>query len=143
MPRHSSILDHPRRERADALILAGDRPISAIARELGLPIESFKRYARRLRANSHAPVPLPAMSPIETFERAFGFPPMPHQRAYLEEKRPTVVLKARQVGMTVSAAALAVHIARSQPGSTSVVISPSLRQSSEVTARARLALWEW
>src|SRR5439155_26434919 len=94
MPRHSSILDHPRRERADALILAGDRPISAIARELGLPIESFKRYARRLRVNGHAPVPLPAMSPIETFERAFGFPPMPHQRAYLEDKRPTVVLKS-------------------------------------------------
>src|SRR5258706_159116 len=79
----------------------------------------------------------------EPFERAFGFPPMPHQVAYLEETRPTVVLKGRQVGMTHAAAGLAVHTARSEAGSTSVIISPSLRQSSEVTARARLALWEW
>lgn len=144
MPRRSDVLDHPRREQVDALILERELPIAAIARTYSLPPESLKRYARRLRANGHGPAPLPTtMTPLETFERAFGFEAMAHQRSYLEETRPTVVVKGRQVGMTASASAMAVHTARSQPGSTSVIISPSLRQSSEVTARARLALWEW
>src|SRR5204863_2997652 len=42
---------------------------------------------------------------------------------------------------TEAASALAIHTARGKAGSTSVIISPSLRQSSEVTVRARLGLW--
>jgi hypothetical protein len=144
MPRHSSILDHPARQQVDRLLLDRDRSVAGIATEFEMPVESLKRYRRRLLTNGAAPKPLPAaMTPVETFERAFGFAAMPHQGDYLEETRPTIVLKGRQVGMTASAAGAAVHVARSQPGSTSVIISPSLRQSSEVTARARLALWEW
>jgi len=144
MPRRSSILDHPARPKADQLLRAGDRSVASIARQLGMPPDSLKRYARRLRAGEPMPEAAPAaLGPVETFEHAFGFVAMPHQVEVLEEIRPTLVVKGRQIGMTATAAALAVHTARSKAGSTTVIISPSLRQSTEVTARARLALWEW
>lgn len=144
MPRQSSILAHPRRPDADRLIRAG-RSIASVALELGMSERALDRYAaKHLKSDVAAQDPVPeSLTVLETFERAFGFAPMPHQVTYLEETRPTVVLKGRQVGMTAAAAGLAVHTARSRPGSTSVIISPSLRQSTEVTARARLALWEW
>jgi hypothetical protein len=142
MPRRSSILDAPNRAAVDDQILRRDRSLRRIAAEAGLPYPALKRYARKLRANGARPDRAPeTMGAVETFERAFGFPAMPHQVTYLEEMRPTLVRKGRQVGMTHAASGLAIYTARSRPGSTSVVISPSLRQSSEVTARARLALW--
>jgi len=143
MPRQSSILDRPDRAALDALILAGERSLTDIATDHRVPYENLRRYAAGLRPRSAAEPSSDAMTVTDTFERAFGFAPMPHQVSYLEETRPTAVLKGRQVGMTHAASGLAVHTARQKPGSTSVIISPSLRQSSEVTTRARLALWEW
>ena len=117
--------------------------MAAIARDLGVGVESLKRYARKRRDHDEPPRTLVGSSALETFERAFGLTPKPHQATYLGETRPTIVIKGRQVGMTTGASGLAVHTALSQPGSTSVIISPSLRQSGEVTDRARLALWKW
>lgn len=147
MPRRSTVLDSPHLRTIDALLVADDRPVKAIASEFGVPYPALKRYARRVRSGDGiAPrdaSPGHSLTAVDTFERAFGFGAMPHQVAYLTETRDTVVLKGRQIGATAAAAALAVHTARSQPGSTTVIISPSLRQSSEVTGRARIALWEW
>ncbi len=78
---------------------------------------------------------------MDTFERASGHPVMAWQRQMLEETRDTLLLKGRQTGATEVAAALAIHTARSKAGSTSAIVSPSQRQSSEVTVRARLGLW--
>ena len=47
-----------------------------------------------------------ALDPAVTFRDAFGFDPLPWQAGYLRETRPTVVLKGRQVGASLSAAAL-------------------------------------
>ena len=78
---------------------------------------------------------------LETFERASGHSPMAWQHSFLTETRDTLLVKGRQVGATECASVLAIHTARTKPGSTSAIISPSQRQSSEVTVRARLGLW--
>ena len=78
---------------------------------------------------------------LDTFARASGHSAMAWQRQMLEETRDTLLVKGRQVGATEVAAALAIHTARRKAGSTSAIISPSQRQSSEVTVRARLGLW--
>jgi hypothetical protein len=79
--------------------------------------------------------------PVATFREAWGLEPKPHQVEYLTEERSTLVLKGRQVGFTQAGAALAIHAARSRPGSMSLIISTSKDQSAEVARRARLGLW--
>jgi hypothetical protein len=82
----------------------------------------------------------------ETFEAAFGMEPMRHQLDYfdladVDGGGDLVCLKARQVGMSFAAAALAIHTARSSPGPDVVVASPTQRQSSEVGFKIRTGLW--
>lgn len=106
----------------------------------GLAYEAAKRHVRlHERAPDAAIVP---GSILDTFQRASGHPPMDWQREMLGETRDTVLIKGRQVGATEVASGLVVHTAMHKPGSTSVVVSPSLRQSTEVTRRARLGLWQ-
>lgn len=81
-----------------------------------------------------------ALDPAVLFEDAFGVPTLDWQRAYLREQRPTVTLKGRQVGASQSAAALAIHTARYWPNANAVIVSPSLKQSTEITTRARAGL---
>lgn len=81
-----------------------------------------------------------ALDPAETFRLAFGHEPHAWQVGYLRESRPTVLLKGRQVGATQAAAALAIHVARHRAGADVVIVSPSLKQSGEVTGRARAGL---
>jgi hypothetical protein len=104
----------------------------------------YRAAARHVQNHIDRPgaVPAPQAGILETFERAFGYPPMAWQRDLLSETRDTLVLKGRQVGFTACAAALAIHTARQVSGSTSAIISPSQRQSSEVTVRDRLGLWQ-
>lgn len=83
---------------------------------------------------------LAAIDPVVTFVDAFGGQPHDWQHDYLRETRPTVVLKGRQVGATQGAAALAIHTTRYQPDVDAVIVSPSLKQSSEITTRARAGL---
>ncbi len=81
-----------------------------------------------------------ALDPIVLFRDAFGFDPLDWQRGYLRETRPTVVLKGRQVGASLSAAALAIHTTVYMPNVNAVIVSPSLKQSTEITTRARVGL---
>lgn len=81
-----------------------------------------------------------ALDPAVLFEQAFGFAPLDWQRGYLRETRPTVVLKGRQVGASLSAAVLAIHTVRYQPDVNVVIVSPSLKQSGEICTRARSGL---
>jgi Terminase large subunit, T4likevirus-type, N-terminal len=81
-----------------------------------------------------------ALDPAALFCDAFGFDPLPWQRGYLRETRPTVVCKGRQVGASLSAAALAIHKATYWANVDVVIVSPSLKQSTEITTRARAGL---
>ena len=81
-----------------------------------------------------------ALDPAVLFERAFGLVPLDWQRDYLREDRPTAVLKGRQVGASLAAAALAIHTAIHSAGVNAVIVSPSLKQSTEIAGRARIGL---
>jgi len=81
-----------------------------------------------------------ALDPAVLFAHAFGLPALPWQRGYLREDRPTVVLKGRQVGASLAAAALAIHKATYWPNVDVVIVSPSLKQSTEITTKARAGL---
>lgn len=81
-----------------------------------------------------------ALDPAVLFRQAFGFEALPWQCGYLREDRPTVVLKGRQVGASLSAAALAIHTVRYWSDVNAVIVSPSLKQSTEICTRARSGL---
>lgn len=81
-----------------------------------------------------------ALDPAALFEHAFGMAPLAWQADYLREDRPTAVLKGRQIGASMAAAALAIHSARYWPATNAVIVSPSLKQSTEITTKARLGL---
>lgn len=81
-----------------------------------------------------------ALDPAVTFADAFGEDPLPWQVDYLREHRPTVVLKGRQVGASTAAAALGIHVVRYRRDVNVVIVSPSLKQSTEITTRARAGL---
>jgi hypothetical protein len=81
-----------------------------------------------------------ALDPAALFRVAFGMEPLAWQADYLRETRPAVLLKGRQVGASLAAAALAVHTAIYYAETNVVIVSPSLKQSTEITARARTGL---
>jgi hypothetical protein len=81
-----------------------------------------------------------ALDPAALFRDAFGLEPLGWQRDYLRETRPAVLLKGRQVGASLAAAALAVHTAVYQTDTNIIIVSPSLKQSTEITTRARTGL---
>ena len=81
-----------------------------------------------------------ALDPAELFRAAFGLGPLPWQVAYLREQRPTVVLKGRQTGASTAAAALAIHTTVFEANVNAVIVSPTQKQSQEITTRARLGL---
>jgi hypothetical protein len=138
MPRQCAVCTAPNRATFEAAVLAG-ATVKDAARAAELPYPAAKRH---IRSHGRAPALLAGPAAIvETFERASGHSAMAWQRQMLEETRDTVLVKGRQVGATEVAAALAIYVARSKAGSTSAIISPSQRQSSEVTVRARLGLW--
>lgn len=81
-----------------------------------------------------------ALDPAVLFRHAFGFDPIDWQTAYLREERPAVVLKGRQVGASLAAAALAIHTATYRPNTHCIIVSPTLKQSSEIAVKARRGL---
>jgi len=83
---------------------------------------------------------LAALDPVAVFERAFGFPVLDWQKRYLREDRPALVLKGRQIGASLAAAALCIHQAIYVPNSLAAIVSPSLKQSTEICTRARMGL---
>lgn len=80
------------------------------------------------------------IDPTYTFEQAFGVAPLTWQVPYLWEVRNAVILKGRQVGASTCAAALAIRIIRSQPKKLAAIVSPSMKQSTEVKLRAKNGL---
>lgn len=153
MPNRCTVCASGAAPVAERLIHQG-QTMAHVSRTLSLSYDSLKRHMQHAvrRASPGAPtggpshrvaprVP-PTDDPCETFELAFGNAPMDHQREYLTETADTVFLKGRQVGATQAAAGLAIHVARSMPGSLSAIISPSMKQSTEVGGRARLGLWD-
>lgn len=138
VPRQCAACISDDRAAFESAVEAG-ATVKAAAARFHLAYDTAARHIRlhdRARPSAEAPG-----SVAETFARAFGHPPMAWQRGFLAETRNTVLVKGRQVGATEAASALAIHVAMTKPGSTSAVVSPSLRQSSEVTVRARLGLW--
>jgi hypothetical protein len=81
-----------------------------------------------------------ALDPAALFREAFGLDVLPWQRDYLREERSTVLLKGRQVGASLSAAGLAIHAVRCSSDVNAIIVSPSLKQSTEITTRARAGL---
>jgi len=143
MPRRSVALDHPQRKLIEELIHAGERSVQSIAAEFGIPDQSLRLYARKLRSvKVQAAAPAPALDAVETFRAAFGQEPTGYQVEFLRDVRPTLILKSRQSGMTQAAAALAICTARSRPGADAVIVSPSMAQSKEVAVRARIGLYQ-
>ena len=78
--------------------------------------------------------------PVALFEMAHGFPPLDWQAPYLRETKNCVVLKGRQVGASTCAGLLAVRMAVYFPNTLAAVVSPSLKQSTEVKVRAKEGL---
>lgn len=152
MPRRCAICESPMRAAAEGLRVMG-RTVPAIAEELQLPLNGLYRHMRGhvtwpegfgpqpIEIDKLAPEAV-AFDPVDTFRRAFGQEPFGYQVDYLTTTADVVVLKGRQTGFTQAASALAIATARSKPGALAAVISPSLRQSSEVAVRARVGLWE-
>lgn len=81
-----------------------------------------------------------ALDPVVTFRQAFRLDALPWQCGYLREDRPTVVLKGRQTGASTGAAGLAIHATVYASDVNAVIVSPSLKQSTEITTRARIGL---
>jgi len=77
------------------------------------------------------------MSSRELFIRATGDMPHEWQEDYLRETRDTIVLKGRQVGASSAGGVIADRYAIYVPGSLVAIVSPSLKQSSEVKERAK------
>lgn len=139
VPRLCAACISPEREAFEAAVASGIS-VRAAAKTAGLKYDAATSHIRTHDLTVRKPMPV---SPIvETFTKASGHAPMPWQVGMLGETRDTLLLKGRQVGATETASALTIDTARRKPGSTSVIISPSQRQSSEVTVRARLGLWQ-
>jgi hypothetical protein len=77
------------------------------------------------------------MAARELFIRATGDEPLAWQEDYLRETRDTVVLKGRQVGASTAGSVIAIRRAIYWPGSLVAIVSPSLKQSTEVKERAK------
>jgi hypothetical protein len=139
MPRQCAACISPDRLAFEAAV-DGGMTVKAAAGRVGLANDTA---ARHIRSHARAPT-LSVVDPwtaVDTFRAAFGVEPMPHQATYLASTGHLLVRKGRQVGMTQAAAALAIHVARQKAGNLAAVISPSLRQSTEVAMRARVGLW--
>lgn len=81
-----------------------------------------------------------ALDPVVLFEAAIGFAALDWQRRYLRADGNVCIVKSRQIGASTAAAALAVHSAIHHPATNSVIVSPTQKQSSEITIKARHAL---
>jgi hypothetical protein len=77
----------------------------------------------------------PPLTPV-ALARAAGIEPDDWQRELLASTaRRLLVLTARQIGKSTAAAVLAVHVALNVPGSLTLLLSPTLRQSAELSRK--------
>jgi hypothetical protein len=80
------------------------------------------------------------LDPLYTFREAYGFDPLSWQEPYLLSADNAVVLKGRQVGASTSAGAIAIRYVRHFPNFLAAIVSPSMKQSSEVKLKAKNGL---
>jgi hypothetical protein len=82
------------------------------------------------------------LSPVDLFGQATGYDinNTPWLIEYLDEQKDAIVLKGRQVAASTGAGVLAIRLARYVPWSLCGIISPGLRQSTEVKERAKSGL---
>lgn len=145
MAKSCSVCDSPKRATLEAAVASGQTRAAA-AEALGMAYESVKRHFRyhvgvaRSVATPASPVAPATESAVDTFRAAYLVDPMAHQVAYLDETRDLMVLKGRQVGMSTAAAALAAHVVRGRENVLVAIVSPSMKQSQEVTVKCRTAL---
>ena len=160
MPVRCTVCFHPSRAAIEALEHA--QTSGQISEAFGVSWQSVRRHFRdhdrvaqaatprgRSRVAPHAAPtgrsvvpaapPLVSDDPVETFARAVGRDAMPHQVEYLRETRDLLVLKGRQVGMSTAGGVLGVHTALSRPRVLVAIVSPSMKQSTEVTEKCRNA----
>lgn len=79
-----------------------------------------------------------ALDPVRLFRRAVGAEPDGWQRDVLRSAAPRLLLNcSRQVGKSTCAGVLAAHTALYQPGSLTLLLSPSQRQSGELFRKVR------
>jgi hypothetical protein len=142
MARQCRVCFSPNLLAFEAAVASG-QTVRDAADALGLSYDSAKRHVR----NAHVQRPVPASvapsapeGPVETFRRAFRSDPMPHQVRYLTEEADTLVLKGRQVGISTAGGALAISTALSRPNVLVAIVSPSMKQSQEVTVKCRMGL---
>jgi len=96
--------------------------------------------SRPVASNPLAADLLAGLDPVHTFRTAFHADPFAWQERYLRETRNVAIVKGRQIGASTASAALAIHQALYVPGSVSVIVSPSLKQSAEIQSKARAAI---
>ena len=80
------------------------------------------------------------MTARELFIRMQDSEPLAWQEEYLRETKDTVLLKGRQVGASTTSGVVANRRAIYWPGSTVAIVSPSMKQSTEVKDRAKNGL---
>ena len=80
------------------------------------------------------------LDPVYTFEQAYGFSPMKWQIPYLRSASNAAILKGRQVGASTSAGAIAIRYVRHFPNFLAAIVSPSMKQSTEVKLKAKNGL---
>lgn len=74
--------------------------------------------------------------PVDLWRAVMGVDPDAWQRDILESQHPRILMNvARQLGKSSTAACLATHTALYEPGSLTLILSPSLRQSSELAKK--------
>jgi len=99
-------------------------------RSLNARSRSLRQRAERLRNRKAKPqIELPA-DPVEFAVQVLGFRPTSYQEAYLRDASKRILLRwARQTGKSVAIAAKAVWYAATNPGTLTLIVAPSLRQS--------------
>lgn len=78
--------------------------------------------------------------PTEAFRKTQGDEPMAWQVPYLWETRNVVLLKGRQVGASTCASVLCIRHTKLNPMSLAAIVSPSMKQSTEVKQRSKAGL---
>lgn len=135
----------PKRGAFEALVGSGQQTKTAV-KALDLYPTKYQAAVRHVRnhiGRSEPTLPVSERAPmtaVETFRAAFGSDPMPHQVTYLSETRDTLVLKGRQVGISTAGGALAISTVRANPDVLVAIVSPSMKQSQEVTVKCRMGL---
>jgi hypothetical protein len=127
-------------EHPDRLAMEAERAsgvsLPALSARFGIGRMALSRHFAGRHPSALTPAP---ESILDTFERGTGHPAFGWQRPYLSHEGSIVLLKGRQIGASTGAAVKVVHTALQSPGSTSVIVSPTQKQSGEILSRARVA----